>query len=244
MNCSSPDRSGLVITCEHAGNGIPQEFSRIFAGSENLLNTHRGYDIGARELADALGKIFTVYVFSSPVSRLLVDLNRSLSSRTLFPPVTRNLPQKEREAIVRDYYLPYRAHVEEHIKALAYSGKFVLHISLHTFTPVLHGVERKADIAFLYDPERPSECCLSSRMAEHARGAAQEYTVRRNYPYRGVSDSFTTHLRKHYPQHVYAGIEIEVNQKYCLPGDPRRIFIRRVLAGCITHALSPVPSFT
>jgi hypothetical protein len=38
--------------------------------------------------------------------------------------------------------------------------------------------------------------------------------LRRNYPYRGVSDSLVTHLRRHYGSRGYVGMELEVNQKH------------------------------
>jgi hypothetical protein len=37
--------------------------------------------------------------------------------------------------------------------------------------------------------------------------------VRRNYPYRGVADGFTTALRRRFPADLYLGIELEVNQR-------------------------------
>jgi hypothetical protein len=38
--------------------------------------------------------------------------------------------------------------------------------------------------------------------------------VRKNYPYKGISDGLTTSLRKQYTQKNYCGIEIEINQKH------------------------------
>ena len=38
--------------------------------------------------------------------------------------------------------------------------------------------------------------------------------LRRNYPYRGVSDALVTHLRRRYGSRGYVGMELEVNQKH------------------------------
>lgn len=38
--------------------------------------------------------------------------------------------------------------------------------------------------------------------------------VRRNYPYPGNADGFTTYLRKQFSLSKYVGIEIEINQKH------------------------------
>jgi hypothetical protein len=38
--------------------------------------------------------------------------------------------------------------------------------------------------------------------------------LRRNYPYRGISDSLVTHLRRRYGARGYVGMELEINQKH------------------------------
>jgi hypothetical protein len=63
--------------------------------------------------------------------------------------------------------------------------------------------------------------------------------VRRNYPYRGVSDCLVTTLRRQFAGERYLGLEIEVNQK--LPrGEPGRWRrVRRVLLDSLRAALLP-----
>jgi hypothetical protein len=46
--------------------------------------------------------------------------------------------------------------------------------------------------------------------------ALRELRVRRNYPYLGKADGFTTYLRRHFPVDRYAGVEFEVNPKHPL----------------------------
>jgi predicted N-formylglutamate amidohydrolase len=40
------------------------------------------------------------------------------------------------------------------------SKKPVLHLSIHSFTPIWSGVERKVDIGILFDPDNKSEAEL------------------------------------------------------------------------------------
>ncbi len=40
----------ILITCEHGGREIPKEFQQHFDAHQELLETHRGWDIGALEL--------------------------------------------------------------------------------------------------------------------------------------------------------------------------------------------------
>src|SRR5258708_4265355 len=82
----------FLITCEHGGNRIPAPYRALFRGSRALLDTHRGYDAGALVMARELARAFKAPLVSSTVSRLLVDLNRSVGHPQLFSPATRGRP--------------------------------------------------------------------------------------------------------------------------------------------------------
>jgi predicted N-formylglutamate amidohydrolase len=81
---------------------------------------------------------------------------------------------------------------------------------MHSFTPVVDGVVRSADIGILFDPGSPLEAVLARALV--GRLKQQGFHVRRNYPYRGTSDGLVTHFRKSILAGQYAGLEIEVNQ--------------------------------
>jgi predicted N-formylglutamate amidohydrolase len=91
----------------------------------------------------------------------------------------------------------------------------VVHLSIHTFTPVLNGKIRSADIGILYDPGRPMEKSVCTLLIDTFKTLSPPVLkYRRNYPYKGISDSLTKSLRKQFADHQYAGLEIEVNQKF------------------------------
>lgn len=215
-NSLNPERIGMLITCEHGGNEIPEEYRELFAGHGDLLNSHRGYDIGALPLARYLAQELGVPLLFSENSRLLVDLNRSLHHRNLFSELTSRLDEATRRTIMHSYYQPYRSEVEQWVRQSVDGGKRVIHLSIHSFTPVLNGQERRADIGLLYDPRRSWEKTMSSRMLEFLKDLSLPgFIYRRNYPYRGTADGMTSSLRRLWPDLRYAGIEIEVNQKLC-----------------------------
>ena len=147
----------LIITCEHGGNEIPEEYEDLFSGYEKILSTHRGYDLGVLSLAEYFSKIFNVRLFKTNISRLLVDVNRSLWRRTLFSEITKKLNKDEKETILQKYYYPHRNVITEYIKTEATNGQKILHIALHSFTPLLNSKERAAEMGFLYNPERINE---------------------------------------------------------------------------------------
>lgn len=202
--------SHLYLTCEHAGNRVPRGFAPLFSHWSHLLNSHRGWDPGAAELAACLAKSQGCPAESSGVTRLLVDLNRSIGSRTLFSEVTRGLGRVEKEHILREYYFPFRNRVSEDVASLLKSGS-VTHISIHSFVPVLQGRRRETDVGILFDPGRKEEQEFARWWKDAIERVLPELRVRFNYPYRGTADGHVTALRRRYPEN-YRGVELEVNQ--------------------------------
>lgn len=201
----------FLLTCEHAVNTIPDQFRHLFNGAEQVLDSHRGVDIGAGFLATELSRVLEFPLFSGEVSRLLIELNRSVRHPQLFSEFTCMLLETEKENLIKNFYIPYRTRVE---KWIASSVKPVVHLSIHSFTPVFNGLTREVDIGLLFDPERKFErdCCdiLSRQLLQDL----PDSVIRFNEPYQGVDDGFTTYLRTRFGDTEYAGIELEVNQKY------------------------------
>lgn len=209
----------LMITCEHGGNHVPPEYARLFRGCRNALDSHLGWDPGALKLARDLSRTLKAPLFFSETTRLLVDLNRSTGNPRLFSEFTRSLPRETRSALLAEHYLPFRLSARQWAGRLISGGGSLLHLSIHSFTPVLDGVERNADLGLLYDPRRAGEKAFCAALKEKLIPRLPGLRVRFNYPYRGVADGHTTSLRRHFPKR-YIGIEIEVNQR--LPLGPEK----------------------
>jgi predicted N-formylglutamate amidohydrolase len=205
-------KPALLVTCEHGGNRVPEEYIALFAGNGALLASHRGYDPGAARLARALAVRFDAPLVLSQVTRLLVDPNRSEGRTDLFSEITRGLPRSTRRRILEEYHRPYRRRVEGLVARLLESSGGIVHLSVHTFTPRLRGETRNADVGLLYDPKRRWEALLARGWRKRLNLWLPALRIRMNYPYRGVADGLTTALRRRWDGTVYAGIEIEVNQ--------------------------------
>ena len=208
----------LVISCEHGGNEVPPAYAELFAGHTALLPTHRGWDPGALELAREMAQAFGAPLFAATTTRLLIDLNRSIGHRQLHSEATRSLALAARRDIATRYYRPHRDAVEAEVARLIATGRRVVHVASHSFTPEMNGVVRQADVAWLYDPRRAGESDLALRWLHALRQRRQGLKLRRNYPYQGKGDGLTSWLRKrHAPAH-YVGIELEVNQRFVMEG--------------------------
>lgn len=201
----------ILLTCEHAGNEIPDEFQHLFRNNLQILSTHRAMDFGALEFAKRIAGILHSPLFHCTATRLLIDTNRSLRHPKVFSEFSSSLTDEDRAWLIRNIYRSYREPVERNIRTWIQSGASVLHLSVHSFTPVLEGRERNADIGLLYDPSRIEE----KKLCRFLQSALKRYTglrIRCNYPYLGRSDGFTTALRKTYTPPKYLGIELELNQ--------------------------------
>ncbi len=212
----------VIVTCEHAANRVPDRYASLFAGRERVLETHRGLDIGALAVARRLARELRAPLQAGRVTRLLVELNRSPNHPDLFSEFVRSLPRAERSRILARYYLPYRQRVEADICRHVGAGRSVFHLSVHSFTPVLHGETRRAELGLLYDPSRMRERNFARFWRKLLTEVAPEYRVRRNYPYTGLTDGFMPYLRKSLATRLYVGVEIEMNQKLLAKNDKRR----------------------
>lgn len=226
----------FLFTCEHGGNRIPAPHRALFRGQAALLASHRGYDPGALAMARALASAFGAPLVSSTVSRLLVDLNRSIGHPRLFSAVTRAAPAGVRVAILARHYRPHRDKVERLAARFVARGRRVIHIASHSFTPELDGRLRSADVGLLYDPRRHGEAGLCGRWKAALRALAPGLRVRRNYPYAGRSDGLTSWLRRRFPPGAYVGIELEVNHAIVLAPGRGWIALRGMLIDSLRSA--------
>ena len=221
----------LMLTCEHASNKLPAAFKKFVPA--DVQKTHRAYDIGAREVFRKLVK-FAKPEFSceGKFSRLFADLNRSITNKAVFSEYYGELEASDKavkcststaekmRAQAIAYWKEYREKIEKFVaknigplRQTQRPGATIVHLGIHSFTPVLNGMVRNADIGILYDPARPLERKYAQVIKAEILRLYPKMRVRFNYPYKGSSDGLTTALRKKFGPR-YVGIEIEMNQKF------------------------------
>jgi predicted N-formylglutamate amidohydrolase len=206
----------LIFTCEHATPAVPPDLKEKFHAHRRLLRTHQGYDIGALQTARAFSASLNSPLISSTASRLVVDTNRSTGHARIFSEITRLIDDDQKIRILNRYYFPYRTRVESTIRRFIQNGQRVIHISVHTFTPVFDGKIRKTDIGLLFDPRRKSEREFCTRWRKDLRKTCPGASIHFNRPYRGNTDGLTSALRERWEENEYLGIELEINQRFIL----------------------------
>jgi predicted N-formylglutamate amidohydrolase len=223
----------LILSCEHGGNKVPEKYQYVFEQYTPILNSHRGYDLGALDVFNALKPLSKVSFFSEE-SRLLIERNRSLHHKSLFSEFSKEFPLEEKEALIKSYNT-YRNSVETAIRILVAKKELVVHISVHSFTPILNTVERNCDIGLLYDSRNRQEKEFSYLLKKEILTLNNVINVRYNYPYLGKADGFTSYLRKQFPEN-YIGIEIEVNQKFSKE-NKTAFFLKELINKGLSNAL-------
>ncbi len=203
----------IVITCEHADNYIPKDFKLLFTGYENELESHLGWDPGAFAVAKLMVKELKCPFYFQKVSRLLVEVNRSIDHPQLFSKYVQKLDDSIKSLLLEKYYHSYRNTVEDKIAGLINEGYEVVHISIHSFTPVLNGMERMVELGLLFDDKNSEELAFNNQWKDLLQEEMPDYTIMHNVPYHGADDGFTTYLRNKYTSN-YIGIEIEISQKF------------------------------
>jgi predicted N-formylglutamate amidohydrolase len=232
----------LIVSCEHAGNRVPPRYRALFRGHAKVLQSHRGWDPGALELARAIAFTNHAQLLANTTTRLLVECNRSIGHAQLFSEFSRDLDTAEHLRLLATIYHPHRRRVEVAVGRALRGRMRVVHIGVHTFTPVLEGKRRRADVGLLYDPRRDFEVEVANAIARRLRLEEPRLRVRRNYPYKGWTDGLTTTLRGRFPAARYAGIEIELNQALVAkPASWKRV--RRALAEAVRVLVHPPQEF-
>ena len=221
-----------LITAEHASNLVPAACQPLFAGSESVLQTHRAWDPGTKQLAVELSQCLNLPLLEGKVTRLLVDLNRSASHPRCFSEFSRALPANERQALMASYWQP---HWDAYADAVDQLPGQVVHVACHSFTPVLDGKVRTADIGLLYDPARVPERDWCRRLQAAIVEQLPGLRVRMNYPYRGTSNGLGQQHRKVFGEDRLITMELEVNT--ALVEDSRWDWVRAGLVEAVVGLL-------
>ncbi len=202
----------MVLVCEHACNHVPDAYRGLGLGIDDLAR-HIAWDIGAAEVTRRLSVLLDAPAFLATHSRLLIDLNRPLDAATLI--VTRSeatdipgnigLDAAERALRVAHLFTPFHDAVSACLDDRQQAGEPVRLVSIHSFTPVFHGVPREWHAGVLFDRAQAfGEETLAALRAPGLRVGA-------NVPYRsGRTDDYAVPI--HGDDRGIPAVLIEIRQ--------------------------------
>jgi predicted N-formylglutamate amidohydrolase len=188
-------RSPYVLICEHASKLLPKKLGNLGL-SPTELERHIAWDIGAESVGRLLSRLIDAPLMLQRYSRLCYDCNRPPESPDAIPessettaiPGNARLPADERLARVREIYRPYHDGVSALLDRRAAAGQRSIVVSLHSFTPVFKGKERKVELGILHD----RDASLSARLIK----SFPNVDARLNEPY-GPKDGVLHSLNMH-----------------------------------------------
>lgn len=223
MSLSRSRRDLWILTCEHASAAVPRAYRGLGLARAQRTD-HIGWDVGAHALQRAIAAEIGAPWVASRWSRLLVDCNRAPDDPSLIlsvsdgvrVPGNARVGAAERRRRLAAFYEPYHRAVERTIeRARARDPESRLRLlALHSFTPVMSGVERALDIGVLFDAHPR----LARRLGAALRQAG--YRVRYNEPYSGLAGLIYS-ARRHGDAAGIPYVELEVNN--ALLREPARI---------------------
>ncbi|MEO0388638.1 MAG: N-formylglutamate amidohydrolase [Pseudomonadota bacterium] len=154
------DRPGpALILCDHASNRVPPEIGDLGLSAADMAR-HIAFDIGAADVARALGRALAAPVILSRFSRLVIDPNRGADDPTLVMklydgsiiPKNRLVTPDDIAGRQAAYYTPYHDAIATQITTMIAAGRVPHLLSLHSFTPQLRGrPQRPWHVGILWD---------------------------------------------------------------------------------------------
>ena len=202
----------VLLLCDHASHMIPVDLDSL--GLDDVQrSTHIAWDAGAAEVTRGLSRRLDAPAILARYSRLVVDLNRDPGEASLIPkevdnivvPGNQGLGTAERDQRVATFHLPYHRAVAETVERLAARGPGPAVVSIHSFTPVLNGVERPWQVGILSDRDKR----LSGPMLSSLRDVG--LLVGDNEPYSGT-DIYGYTVQQHAGPRGLANVIVELRK--------------------------------
>jgi len=207
------DCDEYLVICDHSSNIIPISYKKLGVSSEGL-ESHIAYDLGASDLASILSESLNCTLIMANFSRLLIDPNRGIDDPTLIPKlsegniikgnleITASSKDIERNKRINNFYLPYHEEINKFIYDSIRRNKVPKIISIHSFTPVWKGKNRKIEVGILWDKD--------DRLANIFLNSLKNLKVGNNLPYSGRLKNDT--LYKHATSNGIPHVLIEIRQ--------------------------------
>ncbi len=209
----NPDGAApLLLVCDHASSFLTRDLGTLGLSDAELAR-HIAWDIGIAEVTRGLARCLDAPAVLSRFSRLAIDPNRALDDPTLIPqisdgvriPGNQDLAPGDIQARIDSFHRPYHDAIAGALDALVARGPVPAVVSMHSFTPVIEGVERPWHIGILWDAD--------PRLAQPlmARLRAQGIPVGDNEPYT-ARDGHGYTLFEHAMPRGLAHVLIEIRQ--------------------------------
>ncbi len=219
----------ILLVCEHAGNAIPQSLIE-YAPNGNDMARHIAYDVGAEYVARCLAKKLGVPLVIQRYSRLIIDCNRPRSAPDLAPEMAdgsaikfnHNLDETSLDMRWQSIHQPFHQAVgevnDQHPGAAL--------VTIHSFTPLLNGVERPWHVGFL----ARRNFNLANSMLAYFSQTHSDIVTALNQPYQ-IDDDTDYTIPVHGERHDKPHVLIEIRNDLIKDVSNAQAWAQRLAAG-------------
>jgi predicted N-formylglutamate amidohydrolase len=153
-------KAPVLVTCDHASRRVPRSLRNLGLEAASLA-LHIGWDIGAADVTRGLARQLDAPAILAGYSRLVIDCNRDLDDPTSIPAASDGVPVPGNQDLspaakaqrIEALFKPYHRAVEVALDRFAERGVHPAVLSIHSFTPVMSGLERPWHIGILWDKD-------------------------------------------------------------------------------------------
>ncbi|MFC3181207.1 N-formylglutamate amidohydrolase [Cypionkella sinensis] len=150
----------IVLVCEHASKQIPARWGDLGLSADQR-EAHIAWDPGALAVSRGLAQRLDAVLIHAPVSRLVYDCNRAPDMMGAMParsevhdiPGNAAIATAERLARTEAVYLPWATGLHGLIAKRIALGLNPVIVTIHSFTPVYHGKQRRVEFGVIHDAD-------------------------------------------------------------------------------------------
>ena len=184
--------SSVVLLCPHASNYLPPQYGALGL-PQSELQRHIAWDIGAAAVTRSLATALDAVAFLGTSSRLLIDLNRPLTSASSIVtrsertdiPANVDISAQERAMRAARVFTPHHHAIAEHLAKRKTEGRRTVIVAIHSFTPTYDGVARVWHVGVLFVASK----AFAQATIERLRAQDGSLNVGANVPYSVDSDT-------------------------------------------------------
>ena len=242
VSASNPGgASPLLLVGDHAGRGIPAALGALGLPPAEL-DRHSACDIGVAGLGEKLATALDAVFIRQRYSRLVIDCNRVPGAEGSIAevsdgarvPANLGLTADQAEVRRREIYQPYHNRIAAELDARAAAGRATILFALHSFTPVMDGLDRPWRFGVLHRGDSPFSSAVLARLQADLGEAAGD-----NQPY-SLSEVDNT-VPLHADTRGLDYLELEVRQDLIATAQGQAE-VAGYLAAVLREALARVPT--
>lgn len=215
----------VVLVCDHAGRAVPAVLGDLGI-TEADIDSHAGWDVGAFGVAEYCARVLGAPLVFQRYSRLVYDCNRPPDAPDVIPEdvhgigvaANRDLSDADRTRRQVEIFVPF----DDAVSGLLRRPRRAA-FSIHSFTPMLGGVERPWHVGLLSRSDPRTTDMLTAALAS----LSPDTVIGRNQPYT-IADGSDWFIPRHAERLGLAHCLFEIRNDLIADADGQTLWGERI----------------